>query len=132
VESFQKVTHGFGLGQVFKMNLENQRSFIIRFEDMTVAEANIMTESLRDAILDSHRDVSIERLRDDPSAQDFGATLVLLLAAPAAVEVAKGIARWLERYQSAKLRIESPDGTLLVENLTGKQAIELTKLLQKG
>ena len=73
----------------------------------------------------------VEKRRDDPSSQDFGATLILLLGAPAAVAVAKGIGQWLSLYRSAKVRIEQPNGTLIAENITSKQVFELAKLLQK-
>lgn len=111
--------------------MEISHQYVIKFQDISLAEANILAESLRDAILDSYPGVRVERRRDDQSTQDFGATLILLLGAPAAVAVAKGIEQWLKRYQSAKLRIEQPDGTIIAENLTGKQVIELAKLLQK-
>lgn len=111
--------------------MELTRQFIIKFQDLSLAEANILAESLRDTILDSHPGVSVERRRDDQSSQDFGATLVLLLGAPAVIAVAKGIEQWLKRHQSARLRFELPNGTILAENLTGNQVIELVKLLQK-
>jgi hypothetical protein len=107
------------------------QQFVIRFQDTSLAEANVLAESLRDAILDSHPDVSVKTQRDDPSLQDFGATLVLLLGAPAVVVVAKGIEQWLKRHQSASVRIEGPDGIIVAENVTGNQAVELAKLLHK-
>lgn len=103
--------------------------YVIRFQDSSIAEANVLAESLRDAILDSFPGISIERQRDDPSSQDFGATLIMLLGAPAIVLVARGIENWLRSHQSAKLRIER-DGVLIVEGLTGQQVIELSKLLK--
>ena len=111
--------------------METSKQFVIRFQDTSLAEANILAENLRDAILDSHPGVSVQKQRDDQSSQDFGATLILLLAAPAVVAVAKGIEHWLKLYQSARVRIERPDGSIIAENVTGNQVVELAKLLQK-
>ena len=112
--------------------MQTSRQFVIKFEDTSLAEANILAESLRSTILDSHSSVSVERRRDDQSAQDFGATLVLLLGPPSVVAVAKGIEQWLKRYQSAKLRIERPDGTkTIIDNVTPNVIVELVKLLKQ-
>ena len=104
--------------------------YVIKFESTSVAEAGDLAEDLREAILDAHPDVSAERRRDDSNTMDFGATLAVLLGTPAVIAVAKGIQDWLERHQSAKLRIERPDGTVVVENLTGQQAVDLVKYLE--
>ena len=102
--------------------------FIIKVQDVSVADSGVLLQDLREMILDSHPDVSAELKRDDPEAQDFGATLALLLGTPALIAVAKGIEAWLKLHHSSKLRIEK-DGRVVAENLTGAQVINLAKLL---
>lgn len=69
----------------------------IRLEDISVAEASSGIKALRNDVLDADRSVKADIVQDDPTHQDFGATLVLILGAPAAIAVAKGIANWLAR-----------------------------------
>jgi hypothetical protein len=47
----------------------------IRFPDLSLAEANRLAESLREAIRDAAPGTKVERHRDDATTQDFGATL---------------------------------------------------------
>jgi hypothetical protein len=69
----------------------------IRLEEVSVAEASSGIKALRNDVLDADRSVKADIVQDDPTHQDFGATLVLVLGAPAAIAVAKGIANWLAR-----------------------------------
>jgi hypothetical protein len=114
------------------MAVEETKRFFIKFEDMSVAEAGILAEDLRHVILDAHPDASAAQRRGDPSFQDLGTLLELVLTAPAIIAVAQGMKAWLERYQSVTLRVERPDGTLVAENLTPKRAVEIAKLLQES
>ena len=61
---------------------------------------------------------------------DFGTVLEVVLAAPAMVEFAKGIASWLGRTHSSKLTVIGPDGTTIVENINAHDAAGLAEKLQ--
>ncbi len=67
----------------------NEQTYFITFENVSAAEANRYAEELRQALLDASPEVVVHRHRDDPRAQDFGATLVLLLGTPAAGAMVK-------------------------------------------
>jgi hypothetical protein len=69
----------------------------IRLEDISVAEATIGIKTLRNDVLNADRRVKAEIVQENPAHQDFGSTLILVLGAPAAISVAKGIAAWLAR-----------------------------------
>lgn len=77
----------------------------IEFPDVTPAKAGTLANSLK-------KDLSgipgvtakLERTRRD--AQDLGASLVLVLAAPAVVIAAKAIRDWVRRQGRTKLVIE--------------------------
>lgn len=71
--------------------------FEVRFNDLTVAEATVRAAELRNAVLDASSEVSANIVKDDQATMDMGATLVLLLGAPAAVAVAKGVADYMRR-----------------------------------
>jgi hypothetical protein len=111
------------------MEQSGRIALTVRFPQASVAEAGILAEDLRTALLDVHPAVFAERLRTDEANMDFGAALSLLLATPAITAVAKGIQAWLTRHNAAKLRIEGPDGRLIVENLTAGQVLDLAELL---
>lgn len=112
------------------MTETKRKPFLFKFEEVSVAEAGILAEDLRQAVLDAHPDVAAERKRDDPSAMNFGETLSVILGTQAIVEVGRGVHEWLKRHQSAKIRIERPDGTVVVENLTSRSAVDLVKFLE--
>ncbi|MBR0793996.1 hypothetical protein JQ615_01190 [Bradyrhizobium jicamae] len=109
-----------------------QHKFFIEFQDVDTAAAGTLAEELREYLLSADPAVSAERRRADQSSMDFGATLILLLGAPAAVAVAKGIEVFLARYQSAAIRITGADGSIIVENLTSRQASNLALKLSKA
>jgi hypothetical protein len=75
------------------------------FEDVSVSEAGKNVAALREQLLDDCPGLTADVRKDDPTTQDFGATLVLVLGAPAIVTLAKGIANYLSRR---------PDGTLVI------------------
>lgn len=79
------------------------------FLDADPSEANMLAENLSDFLKDEMRDVQIERERDDPNSQDFGATLVIVLGTPAAVALAKGLSKWLAKRSDAKLHLVRKD-----------------------
>ena len=80
----------------------------IRFPDIGLAEANMLAESLRDEIGDAAPGTIVERSRDDPTTQDFGATLTVLLVSPAVVAVARGIEAWIQKYRDVEIEIAMP------------------------
>ena len=105
------------------------KSVKIRFEDASVAEANVKVSRLRDAILEAVPDVQADVVKDDPSTQDFGGTLVLVFGTPAAIALAKGIAKYLSR-ERGKIKIEA-DGGIVAEGLSGTDIARITEALSK-
>lgn len=112
------------------MDEGSKHALQIEFENVDAAEAGRLAESLRDYVLNADPSVEATRRRQDQSAMDFGASLALLLGAPAIVAVAKGIESFLERYRTACIRITRPDGSIIVENLTSREAVQLAAKLR--
>src|SRR5262249_12823176 len=82
---------------------------------------NRYAEDLRRELVEADDDVQVDRRRDDPESQDFGATLVLVLGTPAIVAVARALHSWLSRNNAVAVTIERPDGQkLTVRNLESK------------
>jgi hypothetical protein len=105
-----------------------EKTYIIRFNDISLADANRYAEELRNTLLDASRSVKVNRRREDPNTQDFGATLVLILGAPAVVAAAKALGNWLQLRNSASVTLEDADGKIIAKNITGKDAAKLTEL----
>jgi hypothetical protein len=99
----------------------------ISFPGKTTAEANVLAAELQNEIQMSGEPVKVERVRENPDSQDFGATLLLVLAAPAAVELAKGaapalvelakgIAAWMRR-KGTSISVKCGDKDVVVKDV---------------
>ncbi len=106
----------------------DQQIYTITFDDVSDAEAERYASELRHILLDASPDVKIERRRDDPYAQDFGATLVLLLGTSSVTAIATAIGDWLKLRQSAGITIKNDKGEVIATNLTGKEVLKLVEL----
>lgn len=109
----------------------DEQTYIITFDTLSAAEANHYAEELRQALLEASPDIEVHRRRDDPHAQDFGSTLVLLLGTPAAAAAVTAISNWLARRNRASITIKRADEQIVVQNITSKKAGELAQLLVK-
>ena len=107
----------------------DQQTYIITFDGVSTADANIYAEELRDVLLDTTPEITVQRRRDNPLTQDFGATLVLILGAPSVVAVVKAIGDWLRLRTSASLTIETPDKHIVVQHITNRDAAQLVERL---
>lgn len=103
----------------------DQQTYTITFDGVSDADANRYASDLREALLDASRDVEVERRRSDPSTQDFGATLVLILGTSSVAAIAKAIGDWLLLHRSVKMNIKNGEGEYIFENLTAAQAFQL-------
>jgi len=103
----------------------------IRFEEVTVAEGGQRAEELRNELLDigAVGNKDIEVAKDDPQTQDFGATLVLVLGAPAVVVLAKGIKDYLER-RGGTITVES-DGKVVAKGVRGSDVARIVEAIFK-
>lgn len=105
-------------------------TIIIGFGNASKADANIFADDLRGVLRDAAPDVSVEPHRTERGAQDFGATLILVLGAPAVVAIAKALGDWLKLHHSVSVDIQTPDGRFVAKNLTAKDAHKLAELLR--
>jgi len=107
----------------------DQQTYIINFDKVSNADANRYASELRDILLDAAPDVEVNRRRNDPDTQDFGATLVLVLGAPAVVAIAKAMGDWLTLRRQTGITIKTVNGEIVGTNLTSKDALKLAELL---
>ena len=107
----------------------DEQIYVITFDTASDADANRYTEELRQVLLDASPDIQVRRRRDDPHTQDFGATLVLVLGAPATMAIVTAIGNWLTLRNRASITIKKTDEEIVVQNITSKKAGELAQLL---
>lgn len=108
-----------------------QETLLIEFDGVSAAEASNYAIELRDNLLDSSNDIEVKVVAGAKNTQDLGSTLVLVLGAPSMIIAAKALRDWLKFRYSASITIKKPDGTLVVKNITSKDAELIVEKLPK-
>lgn len=103
----------------------------IELPDASPSEASRLVSELREYLLDEAPDLDIQQVRSNAETQDLGATLLLLLAAPSTVAVARGLSRWIARRNTCCLVFKSGKKSLKVENISNKTADGLSRDLMQ-
>jgi len=73
----------------------DQQTYIITFDNVSDADANRYASELRNILLDISSDIEVHRRRNDPSTQDFGTVLILILGTSSVTAIATAIGDWL-------------------------------------
>lgn len=105
-------------------------TFIIRFDGVSAAESNKYAASLRDRLLEACPGIEVERRRDEPSAQDFGGTLAVVLGTPFVVALASALKAWVTRTNASSLQVWTSQGMLVATNLDSKDVPTIVRELQ--
>ena len=110
-----------------------KESFVVRLEGVSSAEAGIEAQSLREVVLDAAPEVEASIHRDREESMDGGASLLLLLGAPAVVAVAKGLAGYIRQRGSrgGELVVErrKADGSSEIVRFTG-ESVDAAKIAE--
>jgi hypothetical protein len=105
----------------------------LRVDGANVADSNVFAAELKEQLHDQLPDAKIETRRERADAQDFGATLVLVLGTPAIIALAKGISMWLAQRAAndapPEIEIKTKKGTLKVKHVPGK---DVRAIIEKG
>ncbi len=101
------------------------QQYVISFDNLSPAEAAQYAGELRDRLLDTSPNVSVEFERDAQNTMDFGATLILMLGTPAVIAVADGIRRWLSSRPTAQISVKTRHGEVLITGLTSADAAKV-------
>jgi len=104
-----------------------KQTYTVTFEGVSPSDANRYAEELRNALLDATADITVQRKRENPQAQDFGSSLVLILGTPAAAAVVTAVGSWLQMRKNASLSWKSADGEINIQNISSKNVVELAQ-----
>ncbi|MCH8202062.1 MAG: hypothetical protein IH996_03035 [Proteobacteria bacterium] len=110
-----------------------QTEFKLRLPDLELAEANVVASALKEIMEEAADDVSVVRQKDDPRTMDMGATLAIILSAPAIIEVVKGIAAYFLARPDLKssVEFETEHGRFSFRNISPGDAREIAEMLLK-
>ena len=104
----------------------SQTTWKIAFPEMSGSDAGSLAADLQQEIEMMGEDVTVERVRENPDALDFGASLVLVLGTPAVIILAKAIAAWAKRAGTG-LTVTCGDTIVTVKNVDSDQLPALLK-----
>jgi hypothetical protein len=97
----------------------------ISFPDVEPDEANYLAEDLAKDVSQELRaaghKAEPEIRRTDPTAQDFGTTLVLVLGAPAVIVLAKAVRDWAQRKDRSQISIDG----VVIDNIESKDVKDI-------
>jgi hypothetical protein len=105
--------------------------FVIQFPELTRAEASVAASELAAELDGLCNDLEVRLVRLDEATQDLGTAIALVLGAPAAVIVARGIASFLSK-RGTTASIETPHGRIVLtgDAVSSKPLIEIVRALE--
>lgn len=95
------------------MNQTDERVLLIRFDNMSTADANRAADELRRQLRGAMgSEVSIDRIKENQETQDFGGTLAVVLGTPFALALAKGVSDYIAK-RGCRVVLETPEGRVI-------------------
>jgi nitrogen regulatory protein PII-like uncharacterized protein len=83
---------------------------------------------LRDALLETDSEVTVEIVKDDKNTMDMGATIVLILGTPAAIAISKGIADYIRRA-GVTVTVSSDEKEVTIKNMKSEDVANSLKAI---
>jgi phosphoribosylformylglycinamidine (FGAM) synthase PurS component len=111
--------------------MEHNYTFEITVTASDARESNRQASALRTALLANKQLPKITRKPSDSENMDFGATLVLVLAAPAAVVLAEALRTALSNLSKSKVTI-TKDGRVIAERVDSSDAVKIVQAVQSN
>lgn len=93
-------------------------------EGLSEGETSLFAAEVEALALATRGVTSVERAKTSQGTMDLGATVIVALGG-AGLALAKGIADWLRRRNTAKITVKSTSGHFIAEGLTSADALKL-------
>jgi hypothetical protein len=107
----------------------DRQTYLIVFEGVSAAQANLYAEDLRNALLNAK--LQAQRFRQDQSTMDPGQIVQIVLDSTALATLITVLGKWLLRKR-ATLKFTRPDGEVIAFNVSEKTLIQLAEILLKS
>lgn len=106
--------------------MEESSEFLVSLEGVNHAEAATLIDDLQTEL--RRNGIEARRTREDETTLDFGATLVLVLGAPAVVIAARALRDWANRKNAGTI-IRKRNGETVVKGLESKDVAAVAQAL---
>jgi len=106
-------------------------TYLITFPETTDDQRNRWAASLADALRGIDPSLHVDRVRTNPDAQDFGASLAIALGTASATAIAKGIAAWIARQPGRAVIEISKDGKVRASGIDSPDAARIAEAFAK-
>lgn len=116
-------------------NARPELRYEITFPSSDAAEGNIYVKDLAEfleSLSNSEDVIKTEPIRTNPEAQDFGASLAVILGTAAVTALAKGVAAWLKGHTGVNMDVTTRAGHVVIRNVESKSAAEIVRALANG
>ncbi len=101
-------------------------SFPQKTPDVAGRLADSLATEIRRSVKDDGKPVESTVTRSDPTAMDFGATLVLVLGTPAIIILARAVLEWAKRTDNSDIEING----IRITNLASKDVADVVTALK--
>jgi Effector Associated Constant Component 1 len=97
--------------------------------DISSESGRAAATELRDYLIDEDPGISVTLARSDPMAQDFGASLLAVLAAPSVIVLARGVSQWLRNRGTSRVVFRHGQSSLTVDKVSAGSAADIAAAL---
>jgi len=110
---------------VLKMSYQK---FFINLSGLSDSEKEKGAADLMRALKESDPTATVERRPNNARAQDFGATLILVLGSGAGIAIARGIKNWMGKWKNASLEVDDGTRKVKLANVSSSDAVRVAEL----
>jgi uncharacterized protein YajQ (UPF0234 family) len=106
------------------------QTLVLTFPGAPKDRANIFADDLRQELKRRDSSLSIEKRRESETAQDFAATLAVIVTSAAVTALAKGIANFIAKH-GTKIRIKIGEDVVEATGIESKDAPAIMSAMEK-
>jgi hypothetical protein len=105
-----------------------REQFELEVNGTDLAQSQVLAAELASTLRLTTPGVQVERVKTSDDTMDIGTVVGVIIASNAVAALARGLAAWLAKRQSAEIRVRK-DGTLMAKGLTSADALRLAQIL---
>ena len=106
------------------------QTLVLSFADTPKDRANIFADDLRKELKRVAPTLSVDKQRESEAAQDFGATLVVIVTSAAVTALAKGIANFIAKH-GTRIKIKIGNDVVEAKGIESHDAAAIMSAFEK-